>query len=114
MKRHERIGGHTARNISCDICKKLFASHDGLQRHKKIHTNNSTEDKLHNQFIADNFDMSCDLCNGTFTSFYETRQHYKECHNEEKGYVKCCRAKLRSFADIRDHIKKHLNPETFE
>lgn len=114
MKRHKQIGGHKARNIPCDICKKLFSSQDGLQRHKKLHTNDSTENELHNQFIADNFDLSCDLCNNTFTTFYEIRQHYKDCHNGEKGYVKCCRTKLRSLADIREHIKTHLNPEEFK
>lgn len=114
VQRHKQIGGYKARSIPCDICKKLFASQDGLQRHKKLHTKDLTENKVHNQFIADNFDLSCDLCANTFTTFYEARQHYKECHNEEKGYVKCCRTKLRSAADIREHIKTHLNPETFK
>lgn len=113
MKLHQRIGGLKSRSIPCDICHKLYASADSLQRHKKVHANNLTENKLHNQFIADNFDLSCDLCSNTFTTFYEARQHYKEVHNEEKGYLKCCRTKLRSAADIREHIKTHLHPETF-
>lgn len=102
------------KNIPCDICRKMFSTQDCLQRHKHRHTNDSTENKLYDQFIADNFDMSCDLCDATFIAFHDARRHYKECHNEEKGWIKCCGTKLRLLSLVRDHIKKHLNPELFK
>lgn len=118
MKRHEKTKQRKIRNIPCDICKKLFSSEEAIRRHKLQHNTHSTDsmdNQLYEQFVADNFDMTCDLCTtAVFTSIYEARLHYKECHNDYKGYVKCCQTKLRSLSLIRDHIKKHLNPESLE
>lgn len=94
----------------CDICNETFLSQRKLLFHKKQHEKN----QLYDEFIAENFDLSCDLCDAEFTSFNDARQHYKASHNEDKGYLKCCGMKYRSFSLIRDHIKKHLNPESFK
>lgn len=99
------------------MCNRLYATQDALQRHKQQHdtnSNDSNNNQLYDQFIADNFDMSCDLCTAVFTTIYDARLHYKECHNDDKGYVKCCHRKLRSRMHIRDHIENHLNFESLQ
>lgn len=99
----------------CMECERMYTTTFELERHKKRHANKSTEDEVYEQFMADNFDMSCDLCeNVSFTSIHAAKRHYKECHNGEKGYVKCCSKKLKAPGEIREHIKKHLNPDTFK
>lgn len=68
----------------------------------------------HDKFMAENFDMKCDFCDAVFNAFVEARVHYREYHNDERGYLKCCTSKLRSLATIKDHIESHLNPELFK
>lgn len=94
-------------------CGRVYSTMLLLERHKIRHTNDSAEVKLHKQFMADYFDMSCDRCENIFTSLEVAKRHYKECHNGEIGYVKCCRIKHRTPAAVRDHIRGHLNPDTF-
>ncbi|XP_031634974.1 zinc finger protein 91-like [Contarinia nasturtii] len=100
----------------CDICKKKFASKVGIKRHLHWHTESKkkTEDDQHKKFIAENFDMSCDLCETIFITFHDARRHYKEFHNEKKGYIKCCNIKLRELWIVTDHILSHLNPSNFK
>lgn len=112
MKTH-RKDQTKEKQVQCDICKKTFIDEKGILRHmQKVHEKDPPERKVHDQFIADNFDMSCDQCEVKFTAFYDARQHYKEKHNEDSGYIKCCGEKLKALVSIRDHINKHLNPET--
>lgn len=68
---------------------------------------------LYTQFMAENFDMTCDLCDTNFTSYYNARCHYKDAHNMTRGYVKCCNMKLRSQPNVNEHINSHLNPNLF-
>lgn len=103
------------KTIQCDICNEMFHSQRKLAFHKKSHEEDPYDKELYDQFIAENFDMKCDQCEEKkFITFDDARRHYKECHNEDKGWIKCCGKKLRSLLLIRDHIKKHLNPEQFK
>lgn len=80
----------------------------------KRHAKNAAEDKVLKQFMADYFDMTCDLCEDmSFATFNAARRHYKEVHNEQKGYVRCCKKKLCSVREIREHVKRHLSPDFF-
>lgn len=106
MKLHSEI-------FICDICTKTFASKRCLREHMKIH-GQAKLPELYGQFIKDNFDMSCDQCDTVFTSFYDARCHYKEFHNVNKGYIKCCKIKLRKLCAVTNHIESHLNPAKFE
>lgn len=98
--------------IQCDVCKKSFSKLKNLQLHKKVHKNDPPDREMYDQFIADNFDMSCDQCDAKFTAFHDARQHYKDKHDEDNGYLKCCGKKLRKLWIIRDHINTHLFSES--
>lgn len=97
----------------CDNCTKSFTSKNCLRAHLKKHAPDKLPDS-YDKFIADNFDMSCDQCDTVFTSFYDARCHYKEFHNVNKGYIKCCKIKLRKLCAVTNHIESHLNPAKFE
>lgn len=100
--------------LICDLCKKEYTSRVGLKKHLQRHFKKSTKNDQYEKFIAENFDMSCDQCDSVFNSFGDARHHYRENHNEKKGYIKCCRMKLREMWIVVDHINSHLNPSKFQ
>ncbi|XP_055317609.1 transcription factor grauzone-like isoform X2 [Sitodiplosis mosellana] len=103
------------KNLACKICSKSFTSKQSLLLHRRAHKeNDESKDGLYLKFIADHFDMKCDFCETVFRGYYEAREHYKEAHNEDKGYIKCCNVKLRERYLVKDHIKSHLEPEVFK
>lgn len=117
LRSHMKVHTETLekRLLVCDICKKPFTSKVGLKRHLRWHTDGTkSENEQYNRFIAENFDMSCDHCETVFISFHDARRHYKEIHNEKKGYLKCCNIKLRELWILTDHISSHLNPSNFK
>lgn len=72
-----------------------------------------TNDNLYSRFIAENFDMTCDLCDTKFTLFTEARKHYRDVHNDKNGYIKCCNVKMKELWMVNEHINSHLNPDAF-
>lgn len=114
-KHHSTAPVKITKSLTCDICKKKFSSKIGIHRHMTVHTMERTKiDNPHTQFIAENFDMTCDLCEAVFISFHDARSHYKDAHMEKKGYIKCCKTKLRELWIVTDHINSHLNPGNFK
>lgn len=111
MKQHSDVPINDI--ITCDICQKVFTSKHGLYGHIKQHKKQSESDEQF-KFMIENFDMTCEQCDAQFKSFDEARFHYKRFHNEENGYIKCCGTKFKKTWLIRDHIKTHLNPESFK
>lgn len=98
MTLHTRNSNRKEKTIPCSVCKKLFASNVSLMRHMRRHEeNNETENDQHEKFIAENFDMKCDFCDVKFVALHDARNHYRENHGEEKGYLKCCSVKLREL-----------------
>lgn len=73
-----------------------------------------SEGSQYDKFIKENFDMTCDNCEAVFISFHDARRHYKEFHNDKKGYIKCCKIKLRELWIVTDHINSHMNPTNFK
>lgn len=100
----------------CDICLKKFTSKDYLKRHFQWHSQrNKSDDEQYTRFIAENFDLSCDICHFKCATFYEAKRHYKDAHDEKNGYIKCCNLKLHQFWRVTDHINSsHLNPKMFK
>lgn len=113
-----RNGEETVKNkqksIQCDICNVKLKSQRQLVFHKRRHEKDSSDKAVYDQFITENFDMTCDHCDVKFITFQNARQHYKDKHNENDGYLKCCGKKLRQLWMVQDHINTHLNPETFK
>lgn len=114
MKKHgdTDMSVKTKKLFVCGICKKKFASKIEMKHHLNGHTAEGTKtaDDSHIRFMAENFDMTCDLCETTFISFRDARSHYRHTHDDKKGYVKCCNTKLRKLWMVTDHINSHLNP----
>lgn len=96
--------------IECDVCK-ISVQQKSLRMHKRGHKNDPPDSSNYYQFIAD---MSCDQCTAKFASFHDARQHYKDIHNDDNGYIKCCGKKLRKPYLVNDHIKTHSNSETIK
>lgn len=111
---HQEMELDKEKTIQCDICNEMFSSQRKLVFHRRLHEKDPYDKELYDQFIAENFDMKCDQCDESFNTFDDARRHYKEYHSEANGWIKCCGKKLRSSLLIRDHIKKHLNPEQFK
>lgn len=96
------------------MCGKSFTSKVGLKKHLLRHMEvNTSEESQYDKFIKENFDLSCDKCDAIFLSFHDARRHYKELHNERKGYIKCCKIRLRELSMVTDHINSHMNPTNF-
>lgn len=59
-------------------------------------------------------DLTCEFCETNFQSFGEAKRHYQTQHKNTHGYIKCCKRRLKTRAHIIEHIKWHLNPNTFK
>lgn len=114
IQKHQDIATGQTKKFQCDICQKKLRSRNSLLEHKERHKNDPPDSEMYDQFIADNFDMSCDRCDAKFMVFHDAPRHYKECHNKHNGYVKCCGIKLRSLPAVREHINTHFKPQTFK
>lgn len=63
--------------------------------------------------IREYFNMKCDICNDIeFTTFAETRQHYRNVH-KISGYLKCCSRRFHRRYTLLNHIHYHLNPDAY-
>lgn len=100
----------------CEVCDKTLSSKSGLKKHvQDQHTDQQKMgDQKYKDFMLESFDMSCDMCDAKFQSYFEARTHYKDVHDEDKGYIKCCGRKLRQFSFVMDHINAHFNPALFK
>lgn len=103
------------------MCKETFSSKWFLEKHLSRHTKNGlfspSLDRIpeaYKNFMVENFDMTCDHCDTMFSSLYEARFHYKDRHNDDMGYIKCCKAKFQKLFRIVDHINSHWNPDRFK
>lgn len=72
------------------------------------------EELKYMSYMMENFDMGCDECDTKLTSFTEARTHYRDAHNIDNGYIKCCERKFRQFSFAVDHINWHMDPATFQ
>lgn len=91
MKQHTQLekSNRREKTVPCNVCEKMFATEQSLQHHMKRHNErHETEDRDHVKFIQENFDLKCDFCDTVFGGFHDARRHYKEFHNDDKGYIK--------------------------
>lgn len=86
------------RTKKCDNTDELLEKED--QRAK--------EDAL----IREYFNMTCEICSYEFESFLDARHHYRRVH-DKAGYLPCCNKRLFNRSSVLDHIKVHLDPDTF-
>ncbi|XP_037810347.1 zinc finger protein 91-like [Lucilia sericata] len=66
-------------------------------------------------FIAEwKQELECDICNLAFTNLTFLRKHFSIEHPKQKCYVSCCQRKLKHRFDIVEHIRYHIDPNTFK
>lgn len=62
--------------------------------------------------LSQNYDSQCDICKEDLNtlSLERIKEHHKQKHSIEDGYIKCCDLKLRTNVKIHNHIQYHLHP----
>lgn len=63
---------------------------------------------------APKFDTTCDICSIDLKTLAKAIPHYKNQHDIDDGYIKCCGRKFKQAQMVRDHIKWHNNPSIFK
>lgn len=58
--------------------------------------------------------LECELCNQVFTNLTLLRKHFSIEHPKQKCFVTCCQRKLKHRFDIVEHIRFHIDPNTFK
>ncbi|KAM7341945.1 uncharacterized protein ACRADG_009538 [Cochliomyia hominivorax] len=64
-------------------------------------------------FLAENFKITCFICNIPLETFFAMRKHFEVKHNE-RGHVKCCNKKIYRRSILVDHVHRHLDPDYFK
>lgn len=72
-------------------------------------TQRDEQDELIRQTVS----MDCDICFQTSATFEELLTHYKDVHGNSQGYVKCCEKTFKRRYVLLEHVKLHLNPDTY-
>lgn len=80
---------------------------DTKQHHEQSH-------KERNQFLADNFKMSCDICKIPIETFKTLQKHFEDEHNKERPYVVCCNKKYFNRYNLVEHVRFHVDPNSFK
>lgn len=62
--------------------------------------------------IKEYYKMVCEICSYTFKTFLDVRHHYRRVHSRA-GYLTCCNKRIFNRSTVLDHIKVHLDPDTF-
>lgn len=105
-------------SASAELEKDLVDSHSKNKinpEHSSIKLNHQTK-AIRNEkdkFLAENFKMTCFLCETPFETFSNVHKHFKEFHNEP-GYIQCCDKKFFRRNVLIDHVNYHLNPNFFK
>lgn len=60
------------------------------------------------------FDMKCDHCPKVFESFEEAKSHYASEHRNPQGYIRCCGLKIKFRYKVKEHLKRHLDPDSLK
>ncbi|XP_067641382.1 transcription factor grauzone-like [Eurosta solidaginis] len=76
----------------------------------------SLKTKRFDAFIRQHFKatLPCALCDHESADFTELRIHYRNVHNNDKGYVLCCKHKYTQRFHFVEHLEVHLNPQKFQ
>nr|XP_029726480.1 zinc finger protein 652-like [Aedes albopictus] len=71
----------------------------------KVKTRREEED----QFLSENFTLTCHLCKVVEPTFLMLRDHFRTVHNSYNVYVTCCEEKFGTRGNLISHIKNHDN-----
>uniref|UniRef100_A0A1B0G8E0 C2H2-type domain-containing protein n=1 Tax=Glossina morsitans morsitans TaxID=37546 RepID=A0A1B0G8E0_GLOMM len=59
-------------------------------------------------------DLDCVICNNSLPNFTILRTHFRQEHPDQKCYVVCCKHKLYDRFQLVEHIRLHIDPNTFK
>lgn len=66
------------------------------------------------ELIRDTVSLDCDVCFLTsHATFEDLLEHYKDAHDNAKGYVKCCQKTFKRRYVLLEHVRLHLNPNQY-
>ena len=94
--------------FQCRICQMSFDSLTGLIKHKRIHTSNEPNKRVHTKVkLYKRF--KCNLCNSSFITNQDLKRHLS-IHAEGKSY-KClfCNLTFIKKLDLKRHSLTHSN-----
>lgn len=66
----------------------------------------------HEKLLAEHCKMTCEMCDYKFKCYMDAKNHYREIHNT-RGFLKCCNKRFYKKLFVIDHIRLHLNSESF-
>lgn len=119
LKRHVERQHGEKEEFKCEICPKIYTSNQSLRRHAKTqhskeifnmdiytycHNSNSNENCIESY----KFLFSCDLCQMTFESEPNLRQHTKLNHSFQEFYNYCRKTLLKTWRVSQNSNKQRL------
>ena len=89
---------HKETEYPCNICNKVYKSYNGLDRHKKVHT------EAPNQY-------ECDICHKMFAQ-NATMQRHKRIHLNIKPFLcDVCGTRFTQSTGMKSHRKTHFHKD---
>lgn len=124
-REHFRIG-HPKEKLFVQCCgRKILTRHKiilHLLRHRKglpINEFNSVRcipESMYEKHEKDDaiiegyYNMDCEVCDFTGTSYLGLRAHFQKNHREEGFFITCCNRRLKTKYHILEHIAGHQKP----
>lgn len=86
-------------------------SNQNVQNHTKTKAKRNEFDT----FIAEwKQDLECELCHESYQNFTLLRKHFITKHPQQKCYISCCQRKLTHRVQIVEHIRYHMDSNSFK
>lgn len=95
----------------------IVERHDASNPNKDILYDTKTKAKKHefDSFIAEwKQDLECELCHENYNNFTLLRKHFASKHPQQKCYITCCQHKLTHRVQIVEHIRYHMDSNSFK
>ncbi|KAG5682418.1 hypothetical protein PVAND_011771 [Polypedilum vanderplanki] len=87
-----------------------------VKEYNEIITDFKESQKINRQQINETADerirqiacMNCEICESSFDSLRDAKNHYKHVHNIE-GYIMCCQRKFKQKCRLLEHVNTHFS-----
>ncbi|XP_062553331.1 zinc finger protein 429-like isoform X1 [Armigeres subalbatus] len=134
--RHHFLKVHQDKKPYVICCGKKFWSKKPILEHIRLHLDSSAslktsevsvaeilpkDDKMirrrredsDDHFLSEHFKLTCDLCGDVAPTFAHLRNHFLIAHQRQDVYALCCGKKWIRRNRILEHVRYHLNSNTF-
>ena len=93
---HHKYNHQSNSKYSCQVCNKVFTSHEGLSRHSRVHQRGKKP-------------VKCKLCKQSFSMKLDLEEHHRDCHLEQKAFrCKVCGAEFSWEENLQKHQRMHM------